>query len=120
MPKHDVSIVKWLIAAGTVTGTLAGWMTLASGASAATSDGAAGLSDAAWQDVLQNPLPTLASANRTTNASVSTAVLKGQSTATLQPTLRSVKQPTVAYVSSGGGSGGKSAPVTSTRTSKPK
>lgn len=120
MPKHDVSVVKWLITAGTVTGTLAGWMTLASGASAAaTGAGSDSQSNSGWDDLLQNPFPTLASPFRSAENTAPVATVAGQSAGAPQPTLRSVKRPTVVYVPSGG-SGGRTAPVTSTRTSKKK
>jgi hypothetical protein len=114
MPAHDVSMVKWLIAAGAVSGTLAGWMTLASGAGAATNNA----SVAAESDWLQNPFPTLASPFRSASSGNASTSSSGEITATPKPTLRSVSRPTVVYVvpSTRGGS----APATTTRSSKPK
>jgi hypothetical protein len=88
--KTDLGGMKFLIAAAAVTGTVGGWMLLASSSGGTQS---AAVRDPAIENLLNQPLPTLQPFNGSAIGPVLNPDAAGTNQPTPQPTLRTVAAP---------------------------
>jgi hypothetical protein len=88
--KSDLSGMRFLIAAAAVTGTVGGWMLLASSSGGTQS---AVVRDPAIENLLNQPLPTLQPFNGSVIGPVLNPDGAGVNPAVSQPTLRNVVAP---------------------------